>query len=689
MAQTEKGIIYPYDYNEVADVPSDFKALAESIDRILSDYSLNTESGNKIVLEMNNTTYKIKAVLKDKDDNVISTSNEIDLPLEGMVTNISYNNQTLTLTHQDGHTTEVSIADLISDLASKEEVEDLQSQVDDLTTLVETELDSNTVEGTEIDISDSAEYRGPLMPGANLEQEQLSGKNKIDSSKIEQITANGITCSYNSETQEITFNGTCTTDNTLFQLLNTQMQVTKNITRVTAYYIRGSVTNYCSLRFFDSNYGSGIISSLLTLPNDKIISNIYNESFVAVHNNFRFNKNSVCNDFTIKIMMADDTDITYEPYCGEQASPNPDYPQEIKVVTGDNVVNHIGKNLLNIADGTYANNGVTAVVENGKITLNGTPINGTSFIKIPFHYEYNGLTYSLSANNNEVLGGKTGSENCATLRIAGQATTQAVLGNKNATVTFVLDDTYNDITIRTGYGLTYNNFVLYPQLEIGQPTPYEPHREEEYELSLGNIELCKTDDHEDISFKNEVGDENYNAELESGAWYKKGVIDKKVLDDSWTWFNNATNRFSVEITAPDGDYILSALCDKYINALNWTAHTNTDKSFIVRNGGWGANKCRISFLDSDYASLAEWTQFVSENNLIVYHRLLNPTYEKITDPTLISQLEALKKAKWFKGVNHWWTETENLEPVLKGTYKQSNNLRLQALEQAVVALGGV
>ena len=206
------------------------------------------------------------------------------------------------------------------------------------------------------------------------------------------------------------------------------------------------------------------------------------------------------------------------------------------------------------------------------------------------------------------------------------------------------------------------------------------------------MELCKIGDYEDILFKNVVGDENYNAELENGAWYKKKAIDKKVLNNSWTWFNNATNRFSVEISAPDGDYILVALCNKFINAPNWTAHTNTDKSFIVRNGDWGQNKCRISFLDSDYASLAEWIQFVSENNLIVYHRLLNPSYEKITDPTLISQLEALNKFKWFKGVNHIWTETDNLEPVLEGTYKQSiqsetqnsiANLQVQANEQNI------
>ena len=60
-------------------------------------------------------------------------------------------------------------------------------------------------------------------------------------------------------------------------------------------------------------------------------------------------------------------------------------------------------------------------------------------------------------------------------------------------------------------------------------------------------------------------------------------------------------------------------------------------------------------------------------DIVIYYIQETPTYEKITDPTLISQLETLRKAKWFKGVNHWWTETDNLEPNLKGTYRQAIN----------------
>lgn len=135
MGQTTKGIVYPSDYSEVADVPADMQTMAESIDELLQDideqcedYALITETGNKIELVLNTTTFKISAVLKDKNNNTINTSNEIDLPIEGMITNISYNNKNLIITYQSGQTSTVSIADLISGLVSSNDI------VDNLTT---------------------------------------------------------------------------------------------------------------------------------------------------------------------------------------------------------------------------------------------------------------------------------------------------------------------------------------------------------------------------------------------------------------------------------------------------------------------------------------------------------------------------------------------------------------------------
>lgn len=82
--------------------------------------SLITETGSQIELIINNTNYKMKAILKDKNANTIYTSNEIDLPLETMVVNATYDNQTkeIVLTLQNGNTTRFSVADLISGLVT-------------------------------------------------------------------------------------------------------------------------------------------------------------------------------------------------------------------------------------------------------------------------------------------------------------------------------------------------------------------------------------------------------------------------------------------------------------------------------------------------------------------------------------------------------------------------------------------
>lgn len=57
-----------------------------TINANLSNYSLISETGSQLVLNLDSSNYKIKALLKDKNGNTINTSNEIDLPLENVIT---------------------------------------------------------------------------------------------------------------------------------------------------------------------------------------------------------------------------------------------------------------------------------------------------------------------------------------------------------------------------------------------------------------------------------------------------------------------------------------------------------------------------------------------------------------------------------------------------------------------------
>lgn len=88
------------------------------------DYALVGETGSRIQLNISSLDYKMTAILKDKNNNVIYTSNIIDLPLESMVVNGRYDSTTkkLILTLQNGNTIEFSIADLISGLVSTDQM---------------------------------------------------------------------------------------------------------------------------------------------------------------------------------------------------------------------------------------------------------------------------------------------------------------------------------------------------------------------------------------------------------------------------------------------------------------------------------------------------------------------------------------------------------------------------------------
>lgn len=83
-------------------------------------FALIDETGNKISLDINNTTYVMTLSLLDKNDNVLSTGT-VDLPLESVVVSGSYDseNKKIVLTLQGGSTVEFSVADLVSGLQSE------------------------------------------------------------------------------------------------------------------------------------------------------------------------------------------------------------------------------------------------------------------------------------------------------------------------------------------------------------------------------------------------------------------------------------------------------------------------------------------------------------------------------------------------------------------------------------------
>lgn len=80
-----------------------------------------TKYGASLVFSVDSTTYVLTATLKDQDGNTLGTAQTVDLPLESVVVNGSYDatNKKIVLTLQSGSTIDIPVADLVAGLQSE------------------------------------------------------------------------------------------------------------------------------------------------------------------------------------------------------------------------------------------------------------------------------------------------------------------------------------------------------------------------------------------------------------------------------------------------------------------------------------------------------------------------------------------------------------------------------------------
>ena len=104
---------------EISDIPDVSNFIDKNVNNLVN-YTLKTNTGSLIDLEINQTTYVVTLKLKDIDGNVISTDT-IDLPLENVVVSGRYDNNTkkVILTLENGSEVDFSVADLVAGLQTE------------------------------------------------------------------------------------------------------------------------------------------------------------------------------------------------------------------------------------------------------------------------------------------------------------------------------------------------------------------------------------------------------------------------------------------------------------------------------------------------------------------------------------------------------------------------------------------
>ena len=321
----------------------------------------------------------------------------------------------------------------------------------------------------------------------------------------------------------------------------------------------------------------------------------------------------------------------YEPYTGKVPAPNPDYPQDVNVVTGEQIVMVHDKNLFNTSSYTVDNNQLTITRNaDGSFTVNGT---STSITTIYFNNTIvlNG-DYTLAQ-----IGDKTTEQGYVNLYKNSDYTTTIAYFNtasnnhyKNFTTSQV--SLSQRLSIPSG---TYNNFVFKLMLVKGTYNlttigDYKLSQSQSYPISLGPIELCKIGTYQDYIYKS--GDDWYVHKI-FGKYTFNGTED--VSRNSTRGFTIAANKLQPYFPGISSTGPLLAYCDQFVNypdTPTWQGYGMMGRSsigtFWVMWEGMGANNTEIQ-------------TWLANHTPIVYYVKEAPTDTKITDNTLVGQLNTV------------------------------------------------
>lgn len=167
-----------------------------------------------------------------------------------------------------------------------------------------------------------------------------------------------------------------------------------------------------------------------------------------------------------------------------------------------------------------------------------------------------------------------------------------------------------------------------------------------YTVDLGTIELCKIGTYQDYIYKS------------GNDWYVHKENEKVVLDGSNDegWVTTGTR---VRTTGVFG--LLNNSTSVFIYYSNQLKNANSETSDNAFNVGSSAIFVKAT---SKTTTLSNWKTWLSSNNLIIYGSLATTTDTKITDNTLIGQLNAVLNATMYSPTTTI-SSSGNLPAILK------------------------
>lgn len=332
------------------------------------------------------------------------------------------------------------------------------------------------------------------------------------------------------------------------------------------------------------------------------------------------------------------TATSFEPYVGGVPAPNPDYPQAVQTVTGENVVEIYGKNIFN-KDKALDNYFYTST--GSKSTYSKAQFYNNKFIP-----KSDKITMSFSAAHDR----QSGSVIAANVRIVqydANGNFISRLMSKTNGYTFTLDANTKSfiLCIDNGPDAWFDDL----QVEYGTATTYEPYQSQSYPISLGSIELCKIGTYQDYIYK------------DGTDWKIKKQVGKFVLESAKVQ-SAYDKRYRYAKSDLDNAYLptngTNFLCEYFTAAAN--------SSYGIGSIYSGGTMLNFRY-DENGDNIAGFKNFIDEVGLSLYCQLNSFPDITITNQALIDQLNALKNGGSYTGTTY--IKVSATDPNLPGLLK--------------------
>ena len=534
----------------------------------------------------------------------IDTSDEYKKLAEEETKKFNDNATTKFKEYNENHTTKLNAynenaADKIAEY--DEHIEDLDNVVS-----------KNIVSGESVSVDDALEYKifGTKIDG-NAEQVTTTGKNllKYQPTYIPGYskTENGVTFTVNDD-YSITINGTNNGSNSSINIANGLiLQPGTYISNLNG--TGWKITMYNGSQYIDYNVAR-------TLETETTFSQVYIEPTSL---------NKTYDNLTLYPMLVagsespGNSEDVYEPYTGG-ASPNPDYPQEISVVSDEVKMVQTGKNLFNNVN--YGHLGFWVQSAGQNTTMAESESYLSAYCKVR-----PGETYTISR---EVISNRFAIAACDEVPNVNTTALVLAVDSDAKSLTVTVPDNYNYLVLYLQNDGAYTDVGL--QIEEGSvATDYEEYKSNEYDIDLQDNELVKlTDDIKDTVDIDKSGNVSLNKR-----------IGKVILNGTESWFLSNVGSYQVfGLTKSDvAKNILISDRFTYYKQVN----NIKDREGISNDN----TKQRIYISNGTSSTVEDFKAWLADHNVTVYYELAEPT---------TSSLGQLTNFKTFASVNHFFLE---------------------------------